>query len=84
MSLGTLIRLWRQLTKCVAVASKHPVYELGAADLVIVRLDEHSVVDLKNLTDVESQEFGSLEPEMELEEEEEYPSSSAGVDDILW
>ena len=68
----------------MAVASKHPVYELGAADLVIVRLDEHSVVDLKNLTDVESQEFGSLEPEMELEEEEEYPSSSAGVDDILW
>ncbi|KAK7841896.1 5-amino-6-(5-phospho-d-ribitylamino)uracil phosphatase [Quercus suber] len=29
--------------KCVAVASKHPVYELGAADLVVRHLDELSV-----------------------------------------
>lgn len=71
--------------KCVAVASKHPVYELGAADLVVRHLDELSVVDLKNLADIESTEFGSVEPEMELEEEEEgYPSSLTAVDDIFW
>lgn len=71
--------------KCVAVASKHPVYELGAADLVVRHLDELSVVDLKNLADIESTEFGSVEPEMEVEEEEEgYPSSLTTVDDIFW
>nr|CAD1821018.1 unnamed protein product [Ananas comosus var. bracteatus] len=43
--------------KCVAVASKHPVYELSAADLVVRRLDELSVVDLKNLADIDSPEF---------------------------
>ncbi|PWA56279.1 haloacid dehalogenase-like hydrolase (HAD) superfamily protein [Artemisia annua] len=67
--------------KCVAVASKHPVYELSAADLVVRCLDELSVVDLKNLADIES-EFGEPEVEMELEEEEEtYPSSRVAVDD---
>ncbi|XP_024031266.1 5-amino-6-(5-phospho-D-ribitylamino)uracil phosphatase, chloroplastic [Morus notabilis] len=72
--------------KCVAVASKHPVYELGAADLVVRRLDELSVVDLKNLADIESAEFGSLEPELEMEEEYDDPSSStlAAVDDDFW
>ncbi|XVE90677.1 hypothetical protein DITRI_Ditri20bG0096400 [Diplodiscus trichospermus] len=72
--------------KCVAVASKHPVYELGAADLVVNRLDELSIVDLKNLADIESPEFGSEEPELELEmEEEEYKSStSIAIDDIFW
>ncbi|EEF51186.1 5-amino-6-(5-phospho-D-ribitylamino)uracil phosphatase, chloroplastic [Ricinus communis] len=69
--------------KCVAVASKHPVYELSAADLVVRHLDELSVVDLKNLADIESPEFGSLEPEMELEEEENR-STAVGVDDIFW
>ncbi|XP_057449975.1 5-amino-6-(5-phospho-D-ribitylamino)uracil phosphatase, chloroplastic-like [Lotus japonicus] len=54
--------------KCVAVASKHLVYELGAADLVVRRLDELSVVDLKNLADIESAEFGEHEVEMEKEE----------------
>ncbi|KAF5726748.1 hypothetical protein HS088_TW22G00430 [Tripterygium wilfordii] len=67
--------------KCVAVASKHPVYELGAADLVVRRLDELSVVDLKNLADVETTEFGPGEPELELEEEEDNPSTALGVDD---
>jgi beta-phosphoglucomutase-like phosphatase (HAD superfamily) len=52
--------------KCVAVASKHPVYELGAADMVVRRLDELSVVDLKNLADIETSEFGP-EPELEME-----------------
>ncbi|EPS61789.1 hypothetical protein M569_13003, partial [Genlisea aurea] len=50
--------------KCVAVASKHPVYELAAADLVVRRLDELSIVDLKNLADTES-----IEPEPEPEPE---------------
>ncbi|OMO64325.1 HAD-superfamily hydrolase, subfamily IA, variant 3 [Corchorus olitorius] len=72
--------------KCVAVASKHPVYELAAADLVVNRLDELSIVDLKNLADIESTEFGSGEPELEMEmEEEDYgPSTSVAVDDIFW
>ncbi|GAA0154689.1 phosphatase [Lithospermum erythrorhizon] len=73
--------------KCVAVASKHPVYELGAADLVVRRLDELSVVDLKNLAAVESSEFDSGEPELEMEAEEEddsYPRSSVAVDDGFW
>ncbi|XP_021735824.1 5-amino-6-(5-phospho-D-ribitylamino)uracil phosphatase, chloroplastic-like [Chenopodium quinoa] len=71
--------------KCVAVASKHPVYELGAADLVVRHLDELSVVDLKNLAAVESPEF--QEPELEMEEEIEedrHSSRPTGVDDIFW
>uniref|UniRef100_A0A7C8YTG1 Sugar-terminal-phosphatase n=1 Tax=Opuntia streptacantha TaxID=393608 RepID=A0A7C8YTG1_OPUST len=73
--------------KCVAVASKHPVYELGAADLVVRHLDELSVVDLKNLADIESPEFQTPEPEVEMEEEVEvdrYTPRSAVEDDILW
>ncbi|OVA14057.1 HAD-like domain [Macleaya cordata] len=72
--------------KCIAVASKHPVYELGAADLVVRHLDELSVVDLKNLADIESAEFGSGEPEVEMEEEKDdpSPSTSVGVDDNFW
>ncbi|XP_022718386.1 5-amino-6-(5-phospho-D-ribitylamino)uracil phosphatase, chloroplastic-like [Durio zibethinus] len=71
--------------KCVAVASKHPVYELGAADLVINRLDDLSIVDLKNLADIESPEFGSGKPELQVEmEEEEYGPSTSTVDDIFW
>ncbi|CAL9104924.1 5-amino-6-(5-phospho-D-ribitylamino)uracil phosphatase, chloroplastic isoform X1 [Musa acuminata AAA Group] len=72
--------------KCVAVASKHPVYELRAADLVVRQLDELSVVDLKNLADIDSPEFESGEPEVEMEEEEDdpSPSCSVGVDDLFW
>jgi beta-phosphoglucomutase-like phosphatase (HAD superfamily) len=71
--------------KCVAIASKHPVYELGAADLVVRKLDELSIVDLKNLADIESPEFGPVELETELEPEEDNDrSTSAGVDDIFW
>ncbi|KAL6593045.1 hypothetical protein ACP70R_049131 [Stipagrostis hirtigluma subsp. patula] len=70
--------------KCVAVASKHKIYELSAADLVVKQLDELSVVDLKNLADIESPEFG-MEPEPQMEEEEDTPPpSSVGVDDIFW
>ncbi|XP_004503721.1 5-amino-6-(5-phospho-D-ribitylamino)uracil phosphatase, chloroplastic [Cicer arietinum] len=67
--------------KCVAVASKHPVYELGAADLVVRRLDELSVVDLKHLADIETAEFGSAELEFEMELEED---SDTTVDDSFW
>lgn len=72
--------------KCVAVASKHPVYELGAADLVVRHLDELSVVDLKNLAAIESAEFGPGEPELELEEEKVETSSSTltEFDDKFW
>ncbi|KAK7369607.1 hypothetical protein VNO80_11649 [Phaseolus coccineus] len=48
--------------KCVAVASKHPVYELGAAEIVVRHLDEPCVVDLKKLAVIEMPEFGSPEP----------------------
>ncbi|KAE9597755.1 hypothetical protein Lal_00041435 [Lupinus albus] len=68
--------------KCVAVASKHPVYELGAADLVVRHLDELTVVDLKNLADIESGEFGSAEPEVMMELEEDSDISS--LDDSFW
>ncbi|XP_075522785.1 5-amino-6-(5-phospho-D-ribitylamino)uracil phosphatase, chloroplastic-like [Primulina tabacum] len=70
--------------KCVAVASKHPVYELGAADLVVRRLNELSVIDIKNLAAVESDEFKSGEPEMEMEVEEEDHLPPVGVDDSFW
>ncbi|KAJ0940490.1 putative HAD superfamily protein [Helianthus annuus] len=69
--------------KCVAVASKHPVYELSAADLVVRWLDELSIVDLKHLADVESSEFGA-EPEVEMElevEDDAHTSSRVAIDD---
>lgn len=66
--------------KCVAVASKHPVYELRAADMVVRRLDELSVVDLKKLADIETSEFGSPQPQMELEEDDDTSSD----DDSFW
>lgn len=73
--------------KCVAVASKHPVYELTAADLVVRWLDELTIVDLKNLADIELTEFGST-PELEMEVEEEdddrHPPSLTAVDDGFW
>ncbi|XP_057416470.1 5-amino-6-(5-phospho-D-ribitylamino)uracil phosphatase, chloroplastic [Lotus japonicus] len=68
--------------KCVAVASKHPVYELRAADLIVRRLDELTVVDLKNLADIEAAEFDSGEPEVELELDEDSDTSS--LDDSFW
>ncbi|KAJ4876296.1 Haloacid dehalogenase-like hydrolase (HAD) superfamily protein [Raphanus sativus] len=68
--------------KCVAVASKHPMYELGAADLVVRRLDELSVIDLKKLAAVELTEF-EPELEMEKEDERELPSSNVAVDDFF-
>jgi HAD superfamily hydrolase (TIGR01509 family) len=66
--------------KCVAVASTRPVYELGAADMVVNQLDELSIIDLKNLAAIESPE---PEVEMELEVEDELQSSAVGVDDFF-
>ena len=57
--------------KAVAVAGKHPIYELGAGDMVVRRLDELSVIDLKNLSDLDSPEFQIPELELEMEVEEE-------------
>ncbi|CAM0953126.1 unnamed protein product [Alopecurus aequalis] len=71
--------------KCVAVASRQPVYELSAADLVVKQLDELSVVDLKNLAAIDdSAEFGA-EPEMEEEEEDDVPPpTTVGFADDLF
>lgn len=68
--------------KCVAVASKQPVYELSAADLIVRRLDELSVVDLKNLADIDSLEFVSEEPE--LVEDVSPATVSVASDDLFW
>lgn len=57
--------------KCIAVAGKHPMYELGAADLVITRFNNLSFVDLKNLADLDSPEFQPPEPQPEFEPEED-------------
>eukprot|EP00250_Pteridium_aquilinum_P008922 c18308_g2_i1 orf=3-314(+) len=57
--------------KCIAMAGKHPMYELGAADLVITRFNNLSFVDLKNLADLDSPEFQPPEPLFEVEAEED-------------
>eukprot|EP00252_Welwitschia_mirabilis_P011895 TRINITY_DN26443_c0_g1_i1.p1 TRINITY_DN26443_c0_g1~~TRINITY_DN26443_c0_g1_i1.p1 ORF type:complete len:353 (+),score=78.71 TRINITY_DN26443_c0_g1_i1:273-1331(+) len=43
--------------KCVAVASKHAIFELRAADIVVERLDELSIMDLKKLAVIDLHEF---------------------------
>eukprot|EP01018_Ginkgo_biloba_P034397 Gb_34573 [translate_table: standard] len=71
--------------KCVAVAGKHPMFELGAADMVVRRLDELSLVDLKNLADLDLPEFEPPEPEPEPEVEAEgelAPPTSVAVQDM--
>jgi len=57
--------------KCVTVASRRPLYELSAADLVVRRLDELSLINLKALF---SQEEGT-EPQLQLEEEADIQTS---------
>ena len=39
--------------KAIAVANRHAIYELSAADLVVRQLDELSIVNLKKLFAVE-------------------------------
>ncbi|CAL8466503.1 g6039 [Coccomyxa elongata] len=58
--------------RAVVVAGRKPLYELGAADLVVRGLDELSFINLKQLfSDEESVEAHSDEPELEPELEEE-------------
>eukprot|EP00249_Psilotum_nudum_P028933 c38955_g1_i1 orf=473-1705(-) len=58
--------------KCIAVTGLHRMFELGAADLVVGRLNDLSLIELKNLADLESPEFvppdpdAMIEPEVEL------------------
>ncbi|KAJ7529054.1 hypothetical protein O6H91_15G032000 [Diphasiastrum complanatum] len=71
--------------KCVGVAGSQLIFELSAADLAVSRLDNLSVVDLKNLADLESPEFQShatdLEPELEVQQESVPLSKVAFMDD---
>ncbi|KAH7429865.1 hypothetical protein KP509_09G069100 [Ceratopteris richardii] len=68
--------------KCIAVAGKHPIYELGAADLVIPSFEKLSLVDLKNLADLDAPEFRPPEPVPELElEEEALPQTRVALTD---
>ncbi|KAK9819089.1 hypothetical protein WJX81_002466 [Elliptochloris bilobata] len=56
----------------VVVAGQQPLYELGAADLVVRQLDELSLVNLKQLFRNEAHvERGAPEPELQLEQEAE-------------
>ena len=58
--------------KCVAVAGRHPVYELTAADLVVRSLSEVSFINLKQLFAMEENAFPHNDgEELEMEEEEE-------------
>ena len=50
--------------KAVAVANRHALYELSAADLVVRQLDELSIVNLKKLFAVEQ---APAQPEVQLE-----------------
>lgn len=89
MYLHSFINLLTKLSckyfQVVAVVGMHPAYELGAADLIVSRLDGLSMVDLKNLADVDSPEF--LAPELELEtvqEEEKEEPRTLLADSFPW
>ena len=53
--------------KAVAVANRHALYELSAADLVVRQLDELSIVNLKKLFAVEQ---APAQPEVQHETED--------------
>ena len=53
--------------KAVAVANRHALYELSAADLVVRQLDELSIVNLKKLFAVEQ---APAQPEVQQETED--------------
>lgn len=58
--------------RCVALAGAgSPAYELAESDLVVRRLDELTLHNLKQLFAVESERPGDEEPQVEMEEEEE-------------
>lgn len=68
--------------KCVVVVSKYLMYEFGVVDLVVRRLDELFVIDLKKFVVVELTEF-ELELEMEKEDECELFLFNVVVDDFF-
>jgi 5-amino-6-(5-phospho-D-ribitylamino)uracil phosphatase len=53
--------------RCVAVAGRHPAYELQAANHVVRWLDQLSVVDLQRLADVEAIGRRGRESDMDME-----------------
>ncbi len=55
--------------KCVVVAGSRPLYEMGAADLVVRSLDEVSFINLKKLFDLEQ---ADAVPQSDIEEEDMY------------
>ena len=62
--------------QCVAVAGRHPVFELTAADLVVRSLSELSFINLKQLFRMEEGVMPHSEDGLETEEEEEQGSSA--------
>jgi hypothetical protein len=52
---------------CVAVAGRHPAYELHAANHVVRWLDQLSVVDLKRIVDGEVIGRRGRESDMDME-----------------
>lgn len=74
--------------KCVALAGRHPVYELTAADLVARNLGELAFVNLKQLFRLEEQrlpqgdeEDAALTEEEEFEFEDDLPLTATAVID---
>ena len=64
--------------KAVAVANRHAIYELSAADLVVRQLDELSIVNLKKLFAVEQ---APPEAQVQTEAEDGGGSDEDGDDD---
>ena len=56
--------------QCVALAGRHPVYELTAADLVVRDLGDLTFLNLKKLFAAEDL-VSTEDPGLEMEEEEE-------------
>jgi hypothetical protein len=56
--------------KAVAVANRHAVYELSAADLVVRQLDELSIVNLKKLFATEAPPDGAPQAQAQAEDDD--------------
>ncbi|KAK3242231.1 hypothetical protein CYMTET_48064 [Cymbomonas tetramitiformis] len=65
--------------KCIAVGTKHPMYELSAADLVVRQLNELSLINVKQLFSIEDWEQAQLEPQLEMETEAVLPSTEVAT-----
>jgi beta-phosphoglucomutase-like phosphatase (HAD superfamily) len=70
--------------KAVAVANRHAVYELSAADLVVRQLDELSIVNLKKLFATETPPDGAPQAMAEGQDEEEDGDGDDGGDDAMF